>query len=357
MAQYKKRRDGRYYARIRTGEYDKSGKPIVINLYGRTEKELTQKVNAARYERDHGLQCISPGMTFSEYAEAWLKTHKASKSIKTQEMYSCVIRNHLDLIGYKQIKDIKQTDIQRQINECMDHPRTAQQLKITIKQILDAAVLDGIVLRNVCIGIELPRMVKKERRALTKAEKDAIHNADFTDEERAFIYVLYCTGMRPAEAYALTWSDIDFKKKEIKVSKSLTFRGESPVVNFPKTNAGIRTIQTPAIAINALKVLRHTNKHLIVFSGKSGHYMTRSPYLTLFDHCKKKIEDALGHSTDITAYYFRHNYATMLYYSKVSMKEAIRLMGHSDHAMIMKIYSHLDQERENTREKLKSIAF
>lgn len=357
MPKYKQRKDKRYYARVRTGQYNAEGSPVVLNLYGKTEKELEQKVNAARYERDHGLQCISPNMTFREYADEWLVTHKASKAIKTQEMYAGVIKNHTGLIGHKRIKDLKQTDIQRQINECMDHPRTAQQLRITIKQILDAAVLDNIVLRNVCIGIELPRLVKRERRAFTEPEKRAIRNAEYGIEERAFIMTLYCTGMRPAEVYALTWSDIDFKLCEIKVSKSLTFKGEAPVVNYPKTNAGIRTIQTPTMAIKALQELRRTNKHVTVFGDENGRYKTRSRYFTLFDHCKVKIEKELGYRTDITAYYFRHNYATMLYYSKVSMKEAIRLMGHSDHTMIMKIYSHLDQERENTREKLKSIAF
>lgn len=44
----------------------------------------------------------------------------------------------------------------------------------------------------------------------------------------------------------------------------------------------------------------------------------------------------------LTAHIFRHNYATMLYYSGISMKKAAQLMGHSDTKIIMEVYAHLD---------------
>lgn len=34
------------------------------------------------------------------------------------------------------------------------------------------------------------------------------------------------------------------------------------------------------------------------------------------------------------------------------MKEAVRLMGHSDEKMIMEIYAHLDKLKSNSRSKL-----
>lgn len=56
--------------------------------------------------------------------------------------------------------------------------------------------------------------------------------------------------------------------------------------------------------------------------------------------------------TGLTAHIFRHNYATMLYYSGISIKKAAALMGHSSTKMIMEVYSHLDEEKEQTLEKL-----
>lgn len=42
----------------------------------------------------------------------------------------------------------------------------------------------------------------------------------------------------------------------------------------------------------------------------------------------------------------------MLYYSGISQKKAVELMGHSDIKMIMEVYAHLDEEKESVQEKL-----
>lgn len=65
-------------------------------------------------------------------------------------------------------------------------------------------------------------------------------------------------------------------------------------------------------------------------------------------------EKAIGAQpiTGLTAHIFRHNYCTMLYYSGVSQKKAVELMGHSDIKMIMEVYAHLDEQKEAVREKL-----
>lgn len=54
----------------------------------------------------------------------------------------------------------------------------------------------------------------------------------------------------------------------------------------------------------------------------------------------------------LTAHIFRHNYCTMLYYSGISQKKAVELMGHADLKMIMEVYAHLDEEKEAVQEKL-----
>ena len=56
--------------------------------------------------------------------------------------------------------------------------------------------------------------------------------------------------------------------------------------------------------------------------------------------------------TGLTAHIFRHNYCTMLYYSGISQKKAVELMGHSDIKMIMEVYAHLDEKKEAVQEKL-----
>lgn len=57
----------------------------------------------------------------------------------------------------------------------------------------------------------------------------------------------------------------------------------------------------------------------------------------------------------ITAVIFRHDYCTKLYYSGISRKKAVEIMGHSSYQMIEKVYAALDEEREKSSEKLDEI--
>ena len=63
----------------------------------------------------------------------------------------------------------------------------------------------------------------EKRRALTQAERRVIPTLDLTPKERAFVYLLWYTGMRPEEVRALTINDIDFVRSEITVNKAAAF--------------------------------------------------------------------------------------------------------------------------------------
>ena len=61
------------------------------------------------------------------------------------------------------------------------------------------------------------------------------------------------------------------------------------------------------------------------------------------------------HATDLTPYVFRHEYATILYYSGIDIKEAARLMGHADIKMILEIYAELDSKKSSATSKLEAF--
>lgn len=359
MARYKKRADGRYATNVRTGRIKDDGKPEIITLYAKTSKELEELVQNKKYELKHGMYCFGADTAFKTYAEEWTKVKKASLSICTKASYRTVLNNYFELIGDMPLGKITQLDIQRQINAHSDIPRSCKTIIHFINQVFRSAVQDGLVLRNPCYEIVLPDYVPKAKRALTDEEKEALKKADLTDEERAYLMLLYGCGLRPAEAYALTWNDINLTTGILSIDKALTFDKQLAIAKPPKTKSGIRDIPMPPITISALKAYKASsprNINKILFSGTNG-YKSASQYADMFDHIRKKMFATMGHKTDICAYVLRHNYASELYYSDISIKEAARLMGHSDMHMIMQIYAHLDAKRENTAEKIKKIAF
>lgn len=73
--------------------------------------------------------------------------------------------------------------------------------------------------------INLPKYTRTEKRALTQAEKAAILAADFTDREKAFVYIIYSCRLRRGEALALSVFDFSFEagKSTVSITKSLIF--------------------------------------------------------------------------------------------------------------------------------------
>ena len=352
MAKFTKNKRGYYHTGVALG-YDENGKRVTKWLYARTIAELERKILEVKTDIATGRDMLNGDVLFGDYAEMWLKTYKANRGVNTVAMYRNLIeRRFLPLYGLK-VRDIRSTHLQALINDCGALPRTCEQMRMTLRQIFKQAIEDDIITKNPAASLELPRHVKKEKRALTADEKAAVAAADLNERERAFVMIAFGCGLRPGELYALTWQDIDFKNAVINVNKSIVFEGHTrPRLTFPKTNKSIRAVDAPKSVINALKAYRATTIAPKLFSGKDGEYKSLNGYQCEWNRIKKKIEKALGHETDLSMYCFRHNYASELYYADISLKEAQRLMGHNSFKMIMEVYAHLDAQKENTKAKL-----
>lgn len=344
---YTKQADGRYRTTLMLG-YKPDGKPIKKYISGQTIRELEEKLLEAKNDLNNGIM-ISDTTPFGSYARRWLEVYKANKGIQTYNMYQSTIKhlNSLDLIP---VKKITRSNIQELINGNSEHPRTCEVMLLTLKQIFKSAVEDGLILKTPCTGIELPRHIRNERRALTDEEKNKLRSAVLLPQERILLLLLYGTGCRPAEAYALTRQDIDFKKGIISINKSVQYDGNSlSSVSAPKTNASIRSVIVSESILRGLKHLIDKIPTENILGGNTGQIMNKTKYQTMFRHILLK---AGLKGSGITQYTFRHNFVTECYYAGISLKECQRQMGHKDYKMILEVYSHLDEEKENTRSKL-----
>jgi len=356
MGRYTKNKKGLYRTGVLIG-YDEKGNMIRKWLSARTIAELEQKIAEVKGDIASGRNFLDENVLFGDYANLWLETYKANRGINTKKMYEHLIRCQFEAISGMKLRDIRASHLQGLINDYCDQPRTCEQMRLTLRQIFKQAIADDIVLKNPAASLELPRHVKKEKRALTPEEKAAVKNADLTVSERAFITIAYGCGLRPAEIYALTWQDIDFKKNVIHVNKSLVFDHNRPIVSYPKTNKSIRDVEMHSIVVQALKEYRATTITPKLFCDRFGEYKGKTGYLGEWERIKKKMEAVLGHETDLTLYCFRHNFVCMLHYGGVSPEEAQRILGHTSYKMIMDFYLHLDAQKEDTMRKLNAIDF
>lgn len=356
-----RRKDGRLQESVQIGRNPETGKPIRKVFYGRTHAELDEKVNAFREELAAG---VKPNhTTFLDYARKWFDLTKKEKSMNTRRMYQNVLKNHVNIIGDMPIKDIKKSDVLLQLNESAGHYSTQEFMLTTFTQIFDCAIDDEIILRNPTRNIKLPsEPPKQERRQLTRFELDCIAAADLNPEERCYISLLLYTGMRRGEIFALTKADINLRSKKIHVNKSVKYCGSFTEISEPKTASGHREIPLLDALIPDLRQYMKLIDTEYLFTGKGGvnvknDYETRLLWNSIYQKLnataieqikagnRPDIINLLDPMQSITPHYFRHNFATTLYYAGVDMKDASRLLGHANINLTLQIYTHLDKAK------------
>lgn len=125
---------------------------------------------------------------------------------------------------------------------------------LAINQIFEAAIDDGKMYQNPCRGIKLLKLIKQEKRILTEDEKRAIRECPLEPMEEAFIKTLYFTGLRRGEALALARQDIDFVKREIRITKFVEFIDNNTLhIKHPKSASSVRSVPLPDALYSVLK--------------------------------------------------------------------------------------------------------
>lgn len=372
MAKYKKRPDGRYATSTIVG-YTDDGKPKRKTLYGRTIMELDKKVAEFKSLQNKGIVINDEGMTVEQWGIKWLKLYKSAKEYNTYAMYLNALNSHIiPEIGGIRLSALKSHHIQEMLNDIISvgHYRTAEIVRLTIKQIIQQAIINEYIYKDVSLKVSLPQSQKKEKRSLSNEEKAILEKTKLTQRERVFVDLLYYTGVRRGEALALTVKDIDFKNRRLIINKNLVIKdGESHLKNSPKTNAGNRSIPLPAKLLSELQEYIAHTKNIYLFTMKSGEPMTKSSFRRFWYNILDKMNVAAGGdefsrsdtairliAKDVTPHIFRHTYATNLYYAGIDVKTAQRLLGHSSIQVTLEIYTHLDAEVSisNTEDKLNS---
>lgn len=362
-AKYTRGTDGFFRTKIWDGTYNENGSKHRACLSSKkSSADLERQVNELKNNIAQGKQVQSTEITFLEYAREWKKTYKAIRSTGTRNMYENIIEKHLIALDGVKLRDIRRLHLQLVINNNIDKQRTCQQINLTFKQIINAAIADKYLpasaLQDICAGVELQKYKPRERRPLTDQEVKAIKTADFSPLEKTFVLIAYGCGLRRGEILALKKDlDIDLKHATLTVRQAVEFDGNNPALKAPKSANGLRTVPIPPYLVDHLKTYIPTVKGSYLICKRDGGMMTKSSYDKMWRQIVKEMNLAAG-GTDqlqvihgLTAHIFRHNYCTNLCYQipKISTKKIAQMMGDTE-AMVLNVYSHIREEKENAEE-------
>lgn len=353
---YTKRKDRDGVSKQIVIGYKPNGKKDIKTLYGKNDDEIDEQLYEIKHQIKKGIY-VSEKITLEEWSLEWLELYKKPKERNTYNMYKSMVVTHINpALGRYNLLDLKTHHLQKLVNSFLERgeQRAAEICKITLTQIFKQAMFNDYVFKNVASAIELPTKKKTKKRALTESEKAFVLNANYSDIEKAYLYLLYYTGMRRGEALAVSRNDFDFTNNVINVRRNIVYKGNTGSMNnYLKTSSSNREV--PLLPQLKEVILPYIEKlpsiYLFEWDGcfplKMHHF--KKLWKNIFTSINEKAggnEKILAINKDITPHMFRHNFATILYYAGVDIKSAQRIMGHSTINILLDIYTHLDGQND-----------
>lgn len=364
--------------------------------------DANRQAQAYKREIERGLNVDAQSVTVRQYALKWLPLYKSGVKDRTYNAYARLMNTLIDVIGDYAISSIMPDDAKSVYVQKFPAKKSVdgdgysgsaiRKAKNLYVAFFDSAVENGYTLHN-------PFRSKK---AQPDMGKDGTHR-EITDEERQLIHavqhpfraavmVMLYAGLRRGEVLALHSDDIE--RGVITVSKAVSYVSNRPVIDTPKTDAGIRRVPVFLPLEKELKGISG-----VIAPAKTTHdIMSESAFTRAWEsyvlavECymngvtqkrwygltkadkrkdaqkyaaivelkaqgKDKEADELRLSDwktfDVRPHDLRHSFCVMCRDAGVDIKQTIEWMGHADEKMILKIYDHVTMRR--TAESIEKI--
>jgi integrase len=337
-----------------------------------TKKEAEAKLAELLVDVNRGVLVEPSKRTFGDWLTEWLdKAIKPpARTPRAYETYRSVIERHLKpRLGAMLLQQVKASDLKRYYTEAAQGddglaPATLEQHHTIVHSALQAAVLEGLVQRNVA------KLVVGKPHASDDHADVRAHCWD-VDEARAFLVAAKAAGPQPAAFYALAldtgarkaelcglmWTEIDFLAGCVTIQRQLVKPGPSPTFG-PVKNKVPRMIEISAEAIALLRQHRghqaemrlanaeHYHDHGLVFAKEWGDLTRRRDTLgdplqmnNLGQREFARLLKASG-ARRIKFHGLRHTCATLLLKAGVPPHVVQRRLGHKKIEITLNTYAH-----------------
>lgn len=322
-----------------------------------TKEEAKSARDKARSEARDGVFVSPTKITVQEHFEEWWEIKRTKVKPTTAENYRFILDRYiLPKFGTQLLKELTPARIEKVLIELIQElsESTVRLVAITLTQGLDRAVKDKRLAFNPAKGIERPKGRKKKVTPYTPSELKKLLEA--LERHRLFAYfrLIAYTGARRGEILALRWSDLDFEKATLSISKSRTRIGKTVIEQeSTKGGDGARIVQLDSETLRLVK--DHRRRQIeermkagslwqeanYIFTRENGLPLDPSTPYQLFVRTAKRIglEPKPIHST-------RHLHATELLNSGAGVHLVKDRLGHSDISTTLRIYAHIRPEQK-----------
>ena len=191
---------------------------------------------------------------------------------------------------------------------------------------------------------------KKEMDFYTYDEYMKFRSVIDNDEWLLWFDMLYFLGLRKVELQALTWNDIDFIKKEVSITKTLTtkLKDTEYYISTPKTKNSNRILPIPNKIISQLEKQLNKYKEYSNFSKKWFVFGGISPFKDTNISNKNIMYSKKAEIRSIRLHDYRHSCASLLINQNMPITLVSRYLGHAKTSITLDTYSHMYKSDLNT---------
>jgi integrase len=324
-------------------------------VYGKSQKEATQKLRTLREQAQAQGQVNQPGrMTLERLLRDWLAQAAPRLRPTTLDAYRVIIDKYLvPHLGHAQLTRLDALTVAHYYATLA--PKVSKRRLESVHGLLHKVLADaqrwGLVNSNPAALVDAPRRDRREPRLWNPDQVQRFLAAVVAGQGgqygRLFGFLLV-SGARVGEAAGLTWADVDQAQGTVRVARQITEVRGRPVPLPPKTKSGTRTLTLPSVGLDLLRQQRAAGARLRlkagprwepsdrVFPSATGGVPPRRSLRRSFATLLARLE-----LPAVSLHGLRHTNLTLLAMTGVPVRVAQARAGHRDAATTMRVYQHI----------------
>lgn len=349
------RGDRKWLLRVYLGlDANRKRQYLAKTFEGTTSQALTELTKMQR-DQDTG-SIVRPGkQTLAGFIEQWYAT-----KVKIRDSTLNGYKDHLNLyiiphLGHLKLHEVTPAIVQAMVKKLIEQrlsPRTIEYAHTVLHQVCEKAVERGFLVRNPTDHTERPEKVSRDFTILSPDQMLTLFESE-KGKKLLPLWLLMCnTGLRPGEALALRWSNLD--GDTIRVQQVLERQdkgGYKLVERQAKTKKSLfRAITLPSSVLDALKTHRQQQVSQML---KAGERYVRNDFIfaarfgSFLDpnNVRNRFKTALKRAKlpkTVRLYDTRHSHATMLLNDcNANLAWVADRLGHSSTRVTEAIYTRI----------------
>ncbi len=253
------------------------------------------------------------------------------KSLNTRLSYMRDLRQAAGWLkeqGTGHISQIGRSELEGYINHLKEENRSASTVSrniASLKLFFTFAYQKGYIFNNPAEGLKAPKVIRKAPKVVDDDDISKLLGAPDVStlrgiRDKAMLDLLMSTGMRVSELIGLHRSDINFRKKTVRITGSGDRERSVPV-----DRDTIRSL-TDYDLIARSQMISSKNDDDIFFVSCQGEQMTRQGF---WKNLRKYGKEA-GLEQEVTPHMLRHSFAVYALKKGADIHVLQNIMGHSD---------------------------